>query len=152
MAKSERSFWSSIPGLLTGLAGVLTAVVGLLTLAYNLGWVGDGPAGDEPTGAATPTFRVEPKKLELVPVVQASKSVSVTNEGTEPITVSTEITGADQDAFADDDSACAGELTPGRSCQVEVTLEAGPGRHQATLVVSVDDRARSAEVELSTPV
>ncbi len=36
------SFWSSIPGVLTGLAGVLTAAVTLFTVALSQGWIGDG--------------------------------------------------------------------------------------------------------------
>jgi hypothetical protein len=40
MTVKERSFWSTIPGLVTGLAGLLTGIVGLLTVAVQLGWIG----------------------------------------------------------------------------------------------------------------
>ncbi len=43
---SERgSFWSTVPGVVTGAAGVLTALVGLLTVALQLGWIGGGSSG-----------------------------------------------------------------------------------------------------------
>ena len=50
---SERgSFWSTVPGVVTGGAGVLTALVGLLTVAVQLGWIGGGSSGG---GTGTPT-------------------------------------------------------------------------------------------------
>ena len=50
---SERgSFWSTVPGVVTGAAGVLTALVGLLTVSIQLGWIGGGSSGG---GTGTPT-------------------------------------------------------------------------------------------------
>ncbi len=43
---SERgSFWSTMPGFVTGAAGLLTALVGLLGLSVQLGWIGGGGSG-----------------------------------------------------------------------------------------------------------
>ncbi len=140
VAAKERSFWSSLPGLLTGLAGVLTGVVALLGLALNQGWIGDGPEEDSDGGgqAEVVNISVEPESLELSEVpTQSAKSVTVTNEGTGPVTLSTEIDGRDRGAFSDDDD-CGGELPPEQSCKVTVRLSAGTGRYSATLVVSAD--------------
>lgn len=68
MAVKERSFWSTIPGLVTGLAGLLTGIVGLLTVSVQLGWLGsdDDGGGDpesnrtETTAANSPSTTVNP--------------------------------------------------------------------------------------------
>ncbi len=140
VAAKERSFWSSLPGLLTGLAGVLTGVVALLGLALNQGWIGDGPAQDDapPGGEEVVRISVEPESLKLSEVpTQSAKSVTVTNDGTGPVSLSTEIDGRDPEEFSADDD-CGGELPPRQSCKVTVRLSAGPGLHSATLVVSAD--------------
>lgn len=150
----ERSFWSSIPGVLTGLAGVLTGVVGLLGLALSQGWLGDGRTEAQGGGSADETnevvvISVEPERLELTkaPVGEATETVVVTNEGNESITVSTEVTGADASAFNAD--ACNnGEIAPGRTCEVEVTFDAGVGSYGAVLVVSANDGEDAQEVRL----
>ena len=47
------SFWSTIPGVVTGAAGVLTAIVGLLTVSVQLGWLGgDGSGGGTTTSTS----------------------------------------------------------------------------------------------------
>jgi hypothetical protein len=50
MSDSKRSFWSTVPGVVTGAASVLTAIVGLLTVAISLGWIGSN--GDDSKPAA----------------------------------------------------------------------------------------------------
>ncbi len=155
VAAKERSFWSSLPGLFTGLAGVLTGVVALLGLALNQGWIGDGSAQEDAPSGGEEVVRisVEPESLELSEVpTQSAKSVTVTNEGTGPVTLSTEIEEDDADeddppSFSADDD-CGGELPPGRSCKVTVRLSAGTGRYSATLVVSADGE-QSQEVSLT---
>lgn len=151
MAAKQRSFWSSLPGLLTGLAGVLTGVVGLLGLAFSQGWIGDRTAEESGSGGGEDVVRisVEPETLGLNQV-QPGNSVAVTNEGTGPITVSTEIEGQDAGRFSADDSDCGGELLPGRSCSMMVSLDAelGDVSYRATLVVSANDGEQSEEVAL----
>ncbi len=153
MAK-ERSFWSSIPGVLTGLAGILTAVVGLLGLALNQGWLGDGAAQEQDGGdGGTEVVRIEvdPERLEFDnPVGGATKSVAVSNEGTEPVTVATSRDGDGADAFTVDDGDCTRSQIPsGASCEVEVRFSADVGRFQAKLVVSANDGEQVQEVALS---
>jgi hypothetical protein len=154
MAKGERAFWSSLPGVLTGLAGTLTAGVALLGLALSQGWIGDGGSGtadDSDAGAGVVRISVDPDPLELteLPSQEAMETVTVTNDGTEPVTVTTEITGNDEASFEADDGDCTrSAIPPGGRCDVDVTLEAGPGTYQATLVVSVNDDEQVQKVEL----
>jgi hypothetical protein len=49
VSTSKKSFWSSVPGLVTGMAGVLTAAVGLITVLISLGVIGgNGGSGPSP--------------------------------------------------------------------------------------------------------
>lgn len=57
MADKAKGFWSSIPGILTGIAAVITATTGLY-IAIN----GNGPATEKATTTPpTPPPRIEPK-------------------------------------------------------------------------------------------
>ena len=57
MAEQTKGFWSSIPGILTGIAAVITATTGLY-MAIN----GNGPATEEdPATLPTPPPIAEPK-------------------------------------------------------------------------------------------
>jgi len=59
MADKARGFWSSIPGILTGIAAVITATTGLY-MAIN----GNGPTTENGTATSpTPPPIVEPKDL-----------------------------------------------------------------------------------------
>jgi len=54
----KRSFWSTVPGLVTGLAGLLTGIVGLITLLVQLGVLGGGSgngSANQPDNTATTT-------------------------------------------------------------------------------------------------
>ncbi len=155
MAAKQRSFWSSLPGLLTGLAGVLTGVVGLLGFAFSQGWIGEGTAEDSGSGTGDEVVRIDVDLPALsftkAPTQEAVESVAIANEGTGPITVSAAVEGEDAEAFTADDSDCGGELPPGRSCSVAVRFDAGPGvsTYGATLVVEANAGEQSEEVELT---
>lgn len=149
------SFWSSLPGVLTGIAGLLTAVVALVSLGASQGWIGGGGGGGGPAGGgdaeAPPVLDVEPRAVEFEPVPGTSReaTVTVTNDGSAPFRVDEpELTGPDADRFDVDAGGCTGGPIPaGRSCELLVTFDPdGPGRASATLVVSVNDAARSVEV------
>ncbi|NEU08454.1 hypothetical protein GZH53_09050 [Flavihumibacter sp. R14] len=43
MENESKSFWSTIPGLLTGLAGLITAITGLILIFHNPGSVNQNP-------------------------------------------------------------------------------------------------------------
>ena len=167
MSESKRSFWASIPGLVTGLAGLLTGVLGLGTLAVQQGIIGDGDGDDSPattvtappagagattTTAGTPSFTVDPTMVKLGPA-EREKSVKVQNTSTTAaITVRAPVlTGPEASAFKT--AGCANErLDPGRSCTVTLTYtQGGPLKAAtATLVVKADGVARSTEVPIET--
>ncbi len=153
MAK-ERSFWSSIPGLLTGLAGALTGVVGLLGLALSQGWIGDGSAEEEEQGGGggpeVVRISVEPEELSLTEPGRTAGTVTVMNEGNQPVSVTTEVTGEGAAAFTVASGDCTrSEIAEGRTCTLEVTLDATTGRHQARLVVAAGGGEDNREVALS---
>ena len=153
MAKDERPFWSSLPGILTGLAGILTATVALLGLALSQGWIGNRGGDDSSVGAGGEVVRisVEPEKLEFggLPFARGGeKAVEVVNDGTAPVTLEIEITGEHKAKFSRDGTDCTtSPLPPGRTCDVTVSLdESGPA--SATLVVSANGGELAREVEL----
>lgn len=166
MSDGRRSFWSSIPGLITGLAGLLTGVVGLGTLAVQQGIIGDSndspattvtaPAaggGATATTAETARFRVDPALVKLGPA-EREKTVNVQNtSATVAITVrAPSFSGADPSAFKAD-TGCTGErLEAGRSCTVKIIYTpTGPLKASAaTLVIRADGVARVIEVPIET--
>ena len=149
------SFWSSLPGVLTGIAGLATAVVALISLAVSQGWIGEGGGdGAEPAAGDAPIrLEVKPSAIEFQPVPTArEQTVRVTNDGTGPLQVDEpRITGPERDQFEVDGGDCTRESLPaGQSCEVVVTFDppSTPGRSSATLVVSANDEARSVEVPI----
>ena len=155
MAK-ERSFWSSIPGLLTGLAGVLTGVVGLLGLAANQGWLGEGKAEEgqgEGSGSEVVRISVEPDEVSLtkVPLRDAKETLTVSNDGTEPVTVSTSLEGEDAETFKVDDGDCTRSAIPsGGRCDMSVIFDAGPrpSPYRASLEVAANGDEQVQQVVL----
>lgn len=109
MSDSRRSFWSTVPGLVTGLAGLLTGIVGLVTVFIQLGILGGKDSGDKApaggnSGAVTttvagagapatglggvagattttdvPTFTVSPLTLDFKPQDPKVQPVTITN-------------------------------------------------------------------------
>ncbi len=155
MAKAERSFWSSLPGVLTGLAGTLTAAVALLGLALSQGWIGDEEAstdGDADSSVEEVGINVDPGALSLTkaPTQDGTGAVTVTNDGTKPVTVTAEISGGDEASFEADDSDCTrNAIPPGGKCEVEVVLNADVGTYRSVLVVSANGNEQVERVELS---
>jgi hypothetical protein len=166
MSENKGSFWSSVPGLVTGLAGVLTAVVGLITVLIQLNVIGGdndsghtvaagGSAtttvagatqGTVPAGGTTPTteagrLTVDPTSLTLKPG-EHDKAIKVINPTrTATVTVlSPEITGTDKAVFQADAGCTSVKLGPGDTCTLKVLFApSGPLRsYNATLVVKGD--------------
>jgi hypothetical protein len=50
--KSERSWWQTLPGILTAIAGIITALTSLIAILYQAGLFGSGPNGG--SGKSTP--------------------------------------------------------------------------------------------------
>ncbi len=166
MTDGRRSFWSSIPGLITGLAGLLTGVVGLGTLAVQQGIIGKGSGSPVvTTGApgssgapATPTtgagvFIVNPTALDFAPADAKEKLVTVKNFGPTPLTVQTpRVDGKDPDRFSASYGTCTGAPLPaGLSCTLKVTFTPGGAlkRFEAKLQVTATGAPQSVEVALS---
>jgi hypothetical protein len=54
--KSERSWWQTLPGILTAIAGIITAITGLIVGLNQAGLFGPWPKGEEsPTPISVPT-------------------------------------------------------------------------------------------------
>jgi hypothetical protein len=159
MSESRRSFFSTIPGLVTGLAGLLTGIVGLVTVLIQLGVIGDDGDDSPVTGAGTTVVpgapgggggvaTTEVGRLTVSPTLvkiqgtQRDAEVKVTNQTrTTKVTVLTpEFDGPDQSVFRADAGCSNVPLDPGRSCTLKVLFSpSGPLKsYRATLVVKGD--------------
>lgn len=172
MSENKKSFFSSIPGLITGLAGLLTGIVGLVTVLIQLDVIGGsdddaGPVaaggtttvapaagGSAPAGGATTSTTIAGRLVvEPVPIklqaTERAKTVTVRNATTATVTVQKpEYTGPDRTAFSTDTGCTNVALTPGRSCTMQVTLTpTGPLRsYKANLVLEARELGQATEV------
>ena len=164
MSTRSKSFWSTIPGLITGLAGVLTGIVGLATLLIQIGVIGgdegdpDSPtvtrpgqtattrdgAGQSDGTAAVAKFDVSPSSLDLT--ANKSDTVTVENTGTKVLTVQQPVlSGSGKDQFSV--SSRCGQLQVEDTCTISVTFK-GLLNASATMTVRASDGASSEEVSL----
>lgn len=169
----KSSFWSSVPGVVTGAAGLLTGIVGLLTVSTQMGWIGgDGASTSTTTTSTVPgtpatgpdggfttlppsgpgTFEVDPRSLDFVALGGRRGVVMVENTGSTPLTVGPlEVEGTGADSFEVDDADCVATiLAPGRTCEVLVTTRGGGlgGRATGTLVIAAGGTTQVREVQL----
>ena len=171
MTENKKSFWSSIPGLVTGLAGLLTGIVGLVTVLIQLDVIGGGddaatPAGvtttvaagtggttgtSGATGATTTVsarLTTDPTSLKLA-TGEREKTLTVRNLSSTPLTVlKPEYSGADRAAFSTD-SGCTNVVLPaGRSCTLKVTLSPSGvlKTYKANLVLEAKEIPGATEV------
>jgi hypothetical protein len=165
MSENKRSFWASVPGLVTGLAGLLTGIVGLITLLVQLNVIGGDKSKTVATTATTvagsPTtvqggggttvtteagrFTVNPSQVKLQPS-EREKPVVVTNASTTAtITMlQPEITGTDKGVFKTDAGCTNVPLKPGASCTVKVLFSpSGPLKTYGAALVLNAEGARS---------
>lgn len=169
MSENKRSFFSTIPGLVTGLAGLLTGIVGLVTVLMQLNVIGgdedtrstgstaDAPAGGGAGGATTTTeagtFTVSPSTLNFGPTDPKEKVVKVTNTSdSAKLTVQApDVTGKDADRFTSSRGDCSGQLAPNLSCDVRVTFapNAALRSYEATLQIKATGAPRAAEVKIT---
>jgi hypothetical protein len=164
MSENKRSFWSSVPGLVTGLAGLLTGIVGLITLLVQLDVIGGDKtkavettgtavAGSPSTVAGSPTtvtgnvtttlpssFSVSPTKLSFTPTGPKELQVTVRNTSvTTDLRLATpSLTGNDKDRFDATLGDCPAALKANAICNLKVTFTpSGPLKnYAATLQVS----------------
>ena len=171
---SKRGFFSTLPGLLTGVAGVLSAGAAVAGLAVQQGWVGggsdtsksdtaaetgqrpgsagsDGTSGGASSSAsrAAGSFEVSPGNVEFDPIGAQEATVKVRNTGDVSLSVKPPtVTGEDADQFRATNRSCTGSLAPGRTCELEVTFEPKAGKYNAVLVVAANGAPNEAEVPL----
>jgi hypothetical protein len=169
----KKPFWSSVPGVVTGVAGVISAIVGLLGVSTQLGWIGGDGNGSSissssadavPTTTAstvvgattTPTtaaarpgeFSVEPSSITFEPLKPREATVTVKNTGDVPLTMrAPTITGAAAGIFVVADACARSTLALGRSCDIKVTFAPPqPGEFSGRLVVIASNAPRQVEV------
>ncbi len=171
MNTAKKSFWSSVPGVVTGVAGVVGAVVGLITVLISLGVIGNSNSsptvttlppsetsgatsgsgagtGGSPTTVAKGSFTVDTDSLTLS-LLKPEDSVTVSNNGKVPLSLGLPQVSGDKDRFTIVARDCTSSaLGPGKSCSIKVTLN-GPGAAgSATMVVSADAAASTTTVKL----
>jgi hypothetical protein len=178
MSDSSRSFWSSIPGFITGLAGLLTGIVGLVTVALQLGWIGGKSSSDadkttttvavstvpgQTTSGAgqgfsttvttgTGAFTVDPASLDFAALGPKELTVTVKNTSAAvPLTVQVpEFTGTDASRFQATDVSCTkGPLEPNRTCQLKVTFAPTGTLRNYSATMVVSARGAARAVEVS---
>ena len=163
MSQDKRSFFSTIPGLVTGLAGLLTGIVGLVTVLIQLGVLGDDDSSQKvgttatTTGAGaggTPTteagrFTVSPTLLKLQ-AAERDKTLTIRNPtATATITVlAPQFSGTDASVFKSDAGCTNVRLEPGRSCTLKVLFSpSGPLKtYKANVVLKADGVNAATEV------
>jgi len=171
MSEKTRSFFATIPGVVTGLAGLLTAVVGLITLLVQLDVIGGDDSEKVATTATTVTtvttvvgsgvtptteagtFTVNPGTLAFGPTDAKEKTVTIRNtSATTRLTVlNPRVTGKDADRFTAAVGDCAAPLAPDLSCSLRVTFTpSGPIRsYEAIVQLQASGAPRAAEVKLT---
>lgn len=175
--KQKQSFWSTIPGLVTGLAGLLTGIVGLVTVLMQLDVLGGN--GDNTPGAAVTTTVVpggatggttggagggggsvttisgrltaEPSTLKLA-TGEREKTLRVVNNASAPVTVlKPEFSGRDSSAFSTDSGCTNVALRSGASCTLKIQLlpSGGLKTYEASLVLEGKEISQVTEVPVS---
>ena len=170
MSEKTKSFFSTIPGLVTGLAGLLTGIVGLVTVLMQLNVIGGddskdvattgttiAPAGGGAAGAAATagsvSFTVSPNPLNFGPTDPKEKVLTVRNTSTtERLAVQApRVTGKDAARFTVAMGDCASPLAPNLSCTLRVTFApSGPlATYEATVQVQASGAPQGVEVKLT---
>ena len=171
MSENKKSFWSSIPGLVTGLAGLLTGIVGLVTVLIQLDVIG-GDNGGTPNAAVTTTvvpggtaatsgggsaatisggLSAEPTTLKLA-TGEREKTLRVVNNASAAVTVlKPEYKGRDSSAFSVDSGCTNVNLRAGASCTVKIQLSpSGPLKtYEARLVIEAKEISQVTEVPVT---
>ncbi len=167
MSETKRSFWASVPGLVTGITGLLTGVVGLVAVLIQLDVIGGDGASDRPattattlaTSGTTPStevgsFTVIPDPLTFGPTDPKVKTVTVKNTSA-TVSISLQppkVTGDTAQFSAAFDTCSSAPITAGLSCTVKVTFSPSGalGNYKATLQIQPASGAvRADEVALS---
>ena len=170
MSEKTRSFFATIPGVVTGLAGVLTALVGLFTLLIQLDVIGGddstnvattdttiapagGAAGGPATSAEPGSFTVSPNPLNFGPADPKEKLLTVRNTSrTAKLAVQApRVTGKDAARFTVAMGDCIAPLAPNLSCTLRVTFApSGPlATYDARMQIEAGGAPQGAEVKVT---
>jgi hypothetical protein len=173
MSENKKSFWSSIPGVVTGLAGLLTGIVGLVTVLIQLDVIG-GKDGTTPNAAVSTTvapggtagttggasgatttisgrLTAEPTTLKLA-TGEREKTLRVVNSASATVTVlKPETNGRDRTAFIVDSGCDNVSLRVGASCTLKIQLSpTGPLKtYEASLVLEAKEMSVVTEVPVT---
>jgi|GEM_PF-4155358 len=165
-----KSYWSTVPGVVTGVASIVTAIVGLLGISVQAGWLGgddnqassnDGVAttiASTLPGATSTTvvagkqgeFTIEPDSVTFESLGAKEATVVVRNIGDVPLTVRKPTISVGATAFAASDVTCtASPLPPDSRCEIKVTFTATqPGAYAGVLAVAAANAPKQVEVDL----
>ncbi|MEA2900410.1 MAG: Abnormal spindle-like microcephaly-assocd, ASPM-SPD-2-Hydin [Actinomycetota bacterium] len=168
-----KPFWSSAPGVVTGIASIVTAIVGVLGISVQAGWIGgddskassnDGvttttastlPGATTRPGATTVPvkqgeFEVDPDSVTFEPLQPKEATVVVRNIGDVPLTMRKPTIAVGSTAFTASDASCTtAPLPPDGRCEVLVTFTATqPGDYTGVLVVAAANAPKQVEVDL----
>ncbi len=157
MSTEKRSFWSSLPGMVTGIAGVVGAIVGVISVLIALGVIGDskssptvttlspsdapgatgGGAGRNPGNASGEgSFTVDSRNVNLT-LAKSKGSVTVSNTGSALLKIDTpQISGPDKAQFTVSATGCS-SLAARKTCSIDVTFT-GALNATATMTVTAD--------------
>jgi len=164
----KKSFWATLPGILTGTATVITAALGLWATLSSGGATSNTPQPVQ-TASPSPSSSLPPELLtdelpEADVVPQSvdfgdrglgrtdSKSITVVNSGEADLEIyQVSLTGEGADRFKVGLDTCASEsIAPGSRC--EITLEFSPsaaGSFLATLQLEHNAQDTPTKVPLS---
>jgi hypothetical protein len=136
--EAGRSFWTTVPGVLAGVAAIITAVGALIGTLTATGVISFGPA---PRASLETSASIQ--SFGSVQVGQGSPAsvVTVSNRGKAATTVATTLEGTGAGDFAIAVSTCDHVSLPAStSCQLELTF--GPrsqGEKTVTLRITADN-------------
>ena len=161
MADPEKraSFWTTLPGFLTGIAALLTAVTGLLVVMYPHGFSGskDGAAAvssKEPAGAAQSASPAAQGASSAVQNAAADGSASLMPRGDKPTVLLIRKDGTETrgflHGFQDSQSLQAIALKDGQSIPFDkiksVDFTETRGSDQGVKVTLMDGRALEGDI------
>lgn len=169
----KKSFWATLPGILTGTATVITAALGLWATLSGGGGTSNTPQSPAPTVSSspsiTPSSSLSPEVLtdalpeaDVVPESldfgdlglgkSASKSITVVNSGESDLEIyEVALAGEGADRFKIGQDTCSAEsISPGSRCQI--TIEFSPptvGSYLATLQIDHNAQDTPTKIPLS---
>ncbi len=168
----KKSFWSSLPGVIAGIATILTAGVALISLIASNGndpqpqatetaspstTATAGSSGSSGSGSGSgsgvnaPRAVIAPKTIDFGDLGtgrSARQTVTVTNSGSEYLVVEEVTVDSPAGAFSMTAESCLAEQTgiaPDDECEIEVTFTPGSAGSFAGFLVIEHSAAGSPE-------